>query len=71
MNGPLISQGLRLTKREKEILQYIADGMRSTQIAEKLSISEYTVANHRKNIIKKKGYSTKQLTRGTLNFFLR
>jgi DNA-binding CsgD family transcriptional regulator len=47
--------GQRLTNREKEIVQYIALGMRTTQIAEHLGISEYTVFNHRKNVIRKKG----------------
>ena len=45
----------RLTAREKEILLYIREGMRTHQIAEKLCISKNTVANHRKNVIRKRG----------------
>ena len=43
----------KLTKREKEILQLIADGMTTHQISEKLSISDYTVNSHRKNLLSK------------------
>ncbi len=44
-----------LSTREKEILAYIADGLSSKQIADKLSISINTVANHRKNMLLKMG----------------
>ena len=47
--------GVRLTPREKDIRSLIAAGLSSKQIAERLSISLYTVANHRKSILKKKG----------------
>ncbi len=42
-----------LTKREREILQYIAEGYTSPQIAEVLFISRKTVENHRANIMEK------------------
>ena len=42
-----------LTKREKEILFYIADGLNNSQIAEKLFISARTVDTHRTNIMQK------------------
>lgn len=38
------------TKREKEILLWIADGLISKEIADKLFISENTVINHRRNM---------------------
>jgi len=47
--------GIRLTRCEKEIQGLVATGLSSRQIADKLTISEYTVANHRKSIINKKG----------------
>lgn len=42
-----------LTRREKEILVLIAEGMNSNQIAEKLFLSPYTVDTHRKNLLTK------------------
>ncbi|HEY3406462.1 MAG TPA: response regulator transcription factor, partial [Ohtaekwangia sp.] len=42
-----------LTRREKEILQLLADGLKGPQIAEKLFLSNYTVETHRKNMLKK------------------
>lgn len=47
-----------LSKREKEILQHISDGYSSKQIAETLCISENTVKNHRKNMLKKTNMSS-------------
>lgn len=43
----------KLTRREKEILQMIAEGEPSSAIAEKLFISLLTVETHRRNIIQK------------------
>ncbi len=51
--SPLEDKDLPLTKREKEILFYIADGLSNTQIAEKLFISPRTVDTHRTNIMQK------------------
>ena len=42
-----------LTRREKEVLQLIADGKTNTQIAEELFISPLTVDSHRKNLLTK------------------
>lgn len=42
-----------LTKREVEILDYIARGYDSVNIADKLKISTNTVYNHRQNILRK------------------
>lgn len=43
----------KLTRREKEILAEAAQGLTTTQIAEKLFISHHTVESHRKNLIEK------------------
>lgn len=43
----------RISKKELEILNYMADGLSSKQIASKLSISINTVNNHRKNLLQK------------------
>lgn len=42
-----------LTRREKEILQLIVQGMSTPQIAEKLFIANSTVESHRRNLIDK------------------
>ena len=42
-----------LTKREKENLGLIAEGLTNNQIAEKLFISQLTVDSHRKNLLTK------------------
>lgn len=43
----------RLTKREKEILQLIADGMTTADIAGALHLSPLTVETHRKSLLQK------------------
>ena len=42
-----------LTPQETNIIKYMADGLSSKMIAYKLGISENTIANHRKNMLRK------------------
>jgi DNA-binding NarL/FixJ family response regulator len=42
-----------LSRREKEVLELIAEGYTNPEIAEKLFISSFTVDSHRKNLIAK------------------
>jgi DNA-binding CsgD family transcriptional regulator len=42
-----------LTRREKEVLTFIADGFTNQEIAEKAFISPHTVDSHRKNLLLK------------------
>lgn len=42
-----------LTRREKEILQLLAKGLTSNEIAEKLFLSTFTVDTHRRNMLQK------------------
>ncbi len=51
--GDLSSSFFLLSNREKEIIRLIKSGNTSKTIADILSISEYTVQTHRKNIFKK------------------
>jgi DNA-binding CsgD family transcriptional regulator len=56
VNFPFQSQNkddARLSKREKQILGLIKDGMLSKEIAEKLFISVHTVNTHRQRILEK------------------
>jgi DNA-binding CsgD family transcriptional regulator len=42
-----------LTRREKEILLLIANGLTNNEIAEKLFLSSETIKTHRKNMMRK------------------
>lgn len=54
IHGPPISEKIvKLTKREREILQLIAEGFTNKEIAGKLNLSLYTVHVHRRNIMQK------------------
>jgi PAS domain S-box-containing protein len=44
-----------LSRREKEVLYLLAEGLLSKQIAESLYISKHTVDSHRKNLLRKTG----------------
>ena len=48
-----------LSPREVEIVNLIADGLHNKDIAERLYLSVHTIKTHRKNIIKKLGFTFK------------
>lgn len=50
-----------LTRREKEILILLEQGLNGPQIAEKLFLSPYTVETHRKNLMQKMNVSSTHL----------
>lgn len=53
-----------LTRREKEILALIAQGLTDKEIAEKVFLSPLTIITHRKNLLSKLGLKNKvELTR--------
>ncbi len=43
----------RLSKKELEILQLVAEGLTTREMAEKLSVSVKTIESHRRNLMKK------------------
>lgn len=55
------SDSIILTRREKEILQLLSDGLKGPQIAEKLFLSPLTVETHRKNLLRKFNANSVQL----------
>jgi DNA-binding NarL/FixJ family response regulator len=60
-SGP---QASLITQREREVLKLLAEGQRSTQIADSLHISVATVEAHRRNLMRKLGLHTvAELTR--------
>jgi len=64
LENPLISHqeiensNVTITSREQEILNYLAQGKTSKEIADILGISIRTVQNHRSNIMQKLGIKT-------------
>lgn len=50
---PTFSNQLELTRREKEVLQLICEGLSNSEISEKLFISIRTVEGHRSNLLNK------------------
>jgi DNA-binding NarL/FixJ family response regulator len=57
--GPAVLQAVRLTKREREITELIAEGMSNKEIAERLNIAIYTVKSHVHNILEKLALHTR------------
>lgn len=53
IDAPQAFKQFKLSEREIEIVELIAEGFTSKEIAERLFISEHTVKTHRKNIFKK------------------
>ncbi len=51
--NPEATTGLNLTERELEIIHLLKQGMDSKEMANHLCLSEHTVRNHRRNILKK------------------
>lgn len=61
----------RLTKRERQILQMISEGLTNFEISEQLFISQRTVESHRANILKKLNVkNTAALVRMAMEFNL-
>ncbi|NOQ71555.1 MAG: response regulator [Crocinitomix sp.] len=54
-NSDKVVTEIKLTRREKEILELICNELNTNEIAEKLFISAYTVETHRKNLLSKTG----------------
>lgn len=49
----MLTKNKEVTPREREIIQEVSYGMSTSEISEKLYISEFTVKTHRKNIMQK------------------
>lgn len=60
----------QLTKRELDVLFLLKEGFTTTQMAEKLGLSYYTVETHRKNINQKMKFVTKRELYDFLDNFL-
>ena len=48
----------KLSEREREVVQLLADGFSNKEVASQLYLSEQTVQTHRKKIMKKMGFDS-------------
>lgn len=66
-----LSQMPVITRREKEVLKLLYEGLNGPQIAEKLFLSHFTVETHRKNLLQKFSVNnTQQLIKAALSYKL-
>jgi two-component system, NarL family, nitrate/nitrite response regulator NarL len=56
---PALLQAVRMTKRERQITDLIAEGMSNKEIAQRLNIALYTVKSHVHNILEKLALHTR------------
>jgi DNA-binding NarL/FixJ family response regulator len=54
-----IEESTRMTKREKQVIELIADGDTNKEIAQKLHLSTYTIKSHVHNILEKLALNTR------------
>jgi len=54
-----INESVRMTKREKQVIELIADGSTNKEIAQKLHLSTFTVKSHVHNILEKLALNTR------------
>lgn len=55
----IITESIRMTKRERQVIELIADGSTNKEIAQKLHLSTYTVKSHVHNILEKLALNTR------------
>ncbi len=55
----VITESVTMTKRERQVIELIADGSTNKEIAQKLHLSTYTVKSHVHNILEKLALNTR------------
>ncbi|HSW53523.1 MAG TPA: response regulator transcription factor [Ignavibacteriaceae bacterium] len=58
-NSSIVDKSARMTKRELEVMDLIAEGLTNKEIAQELILSKYTVKSHVHNILAKLSLSTR------------
>jgi DNA-binding NarL/FixJ family response regulator len=58
-SAELLHRAIRMTRREREIITLVADGLTNKEIAQKLILSPYTVKSHIHNILEKLSLRTR------------
>jgi DNA-binding NarL/FixJ family response regulator len=59
MGKKKVIESVRMTKREREIVGLISEGLANKEIAQKLNLSVYTVKSHVHNILEKMALNTR------------
>lgn len=54
-----LMESVRMTKRERQVIELVSDGMTNKEIAQKLHLSTYTVKSHVHNILEKLALHTR------------
>ena len=54
-----LMESVRMTRRERQVIELISDGMTNKEIAQKLHLSTYTVKSHVHNILEKLALHTR------------
>ncbi|TAK59337.1 MAG: response regulator transcription factor [Bacteroidetes bacterium] len=54
-----LMESVRMTKRERQVIELVSDGMTNKEIAQKLNLSPYTVKSHIHNILEKLALHTR------------
>jgi DNA-binding CsgD family transcriptional regulator len=66
----LLLMDCQVTKREREIIHLMAEGLSTKEVARELNISFHTVESHRKNLlVKMKARNTVHLVAMAIRFF--
>jgi DNA-binding NarL/FixJ family response regulator len=61
-----VKEAVRMTKREKEVIRLLGEGLQNKEIAQKIHVSIYTVKSHIHNIMEKLALHTRLDTGETL-----
>jgi DNA-binding NarL/FixJ family response regulator len=56
---PKLKDAVKMTKREKEVISFLSNGMSNKEIGQKMHISTYTVKSHVHNIMEKLALHTR------------
>jgi len=56
---PKLIEAVRLTKREREVIHFLGDGMSNKEIGQKIRTSTYTVKSHIHNVMEKLALHTR------------
>jgi two-component system, NarL family, response regulator DegU len=59
LKSSTLINSVRMTKREKQVIELIADGLTNKEIAQKLHLSTYTIKSHVHNILEKLALHTR------------